>query len=252
MDEYRIEHDSLGDVKIPKNAYWGAQTQRAIGNFPVSGIVFPPVFVRSLGVIKHACASVNRELHLLEPRLADAVVRSCDEVMEGKLNDQFPVDIFQSGSGTSTNMNANEVISTRANEILTGTKQTGTPVHPNDHVNMGQSSNDVMPAAIHIAARLQTEELLLPALELLHGTIRDMQRRFSAVVKTGRTHLMDAMPITVEQEMSGWAMQVENSRKRIESSLSRLSELAIGGTAVGTGVNAPAGFGARVAEELPG
>jgi fumarate hydratase class II len=250
MSDYRIEKDSMGEVKVLKDAYWGAQTQRALENFPVSGIVFPPVFIRSLGVIKHACASVNRDFHLLESNIADAIIRSCDEVIEGKFDNQFPLDIFQTGSGTSTNMNANEVIATRANEILTGEKHTSTPVHPNDHVNMGQSSNDVIPAAIHISAHLHTQELFLPALELLCRTINDKQRQYSTTVKTGRTHLMDAMPITLEQEMSGWATQIENSRKRIESTLPRLSELAMGGTAVGTGVNTPPGFGARVADRI--
>ena len=250
MDKYRIEKDSLGEVKVPNDAYWGAQTQRGIENFPVSGIVFPPVFIHALGVIKHACASVNRECHLLESRFADAILRSCDEVIEGKFDSQFPVDIFQSGSGTSTNMNANEVIATRANEILTGAKHARTPVHPNDHVNMGQSSNDVIPTAIHISARLQTQELLLPGLEFLHRTIKEKQGQYSSAVKTGRTHLMDAMPITLEQEMSGWATQIEYSRRRIEGALPRLSELAMGGTAVGTGINTPLGFGAQVAERI--
>lgn len=180
MTEFRIEKDSLGEVKVPKDAYWGAQTQRAIENFPVSGIVFAPVFIRSLALIKHACASVNHELGLLEPRIADAVIRACDEVTESKFNDQFPLDIFQTGSGTSTNMNANEVIATRANEMLTGAKNTKTPVHPNDHVNMGQSSNDVIPTAIHVSACLQTKELLLPAMESLHKTIKDKQKRESS------------------------------------------------------------------------
>jgi len=250
MNDFRIEKDYLGEVKVPRNAYWGAQTQRAIENFPVSGIVFGPVFIRSLGVIKHACASVNNELHLLESRIADAVLHSCDEVIHARFDDQFPVDIFQSGSGTSTNMNANEVIATRANEILTGSKKSSSPVHPNDHVNMGQSSNDVIPTAIHVTARLLILEMLLPALDLLHKSIKAKQERYSGAVKTGRTHLMDAMPITLEQEMSGWAAQVVYSRARIESTLPRLSELAIGGTAVGTGINAPPDFGARVAKKI--
>jgi fumarate hydratase class II len=250
MNEYRIEKDSMGEVKVLKDAYWGAQTQRAIENFPVSGIVFTRVFIRSLGMIKHACASVNREFHLLQSHIADAIIRSSDEVIGGKFDNQFPVDIFQSGSGTSTNMNANEVVATRANEILTGEKHTRTPVHPNDHVNMGQSSNDVIPTAIHISARLQTQELLLPALEFLHSAIEDKQSKYGATVKTGRTHLMDAMPITLEQEMSGWATQIEYSRRRIESTFLGLSELAIGGTAVGTGINTPPGFGARVADRI--
>ena len=152
MNEYRIEKDSLGEVKVPKDAYWGAQTQRAIENFPVSGMVFPEVFIRAMGLIKHACAGVNSDIGLLDPEIADAVIHACDEIMEGKFNDQFPLDIFQTGSGTSTNMNVNEVIATRANEILTGTKHTKAPVHPNDHVNMGQSSNDVIPTAIHVSA----------------------------------------------------------------------------------------------------
>jgi fumarate hydratase class II len=240
----------MGEVKVVKDAYWGAQTQRAIENFPVSGIVFPRVFIRSLGIIKRACASVNRDLRLLDSHIADAIIRSCDEVIAGKFDDQFPLDIFQTGSGTSTNMNANEVIATRVNEILTGEKHTSTPVHPNDHVNMGQSSNDVIPAAIHVSARLQTHELLLPALELLRRTIIDKQKQYGAIVKTGRTHLMDAMPVTLEQEMSGWATQMENAGNRIESALPRLSEIAIGGTAVGTGVNTPSGFGTRVAEKI--
>lgn len=252
MNEYRIEKDSLGEVRIPKDAYWGAQTQRAVENFPVSGIVFPAVFIRSMGLIKHACAGVNREFGLLEPRIADAIIRACDEIMEGKFNDQFPLDIFQTGSGTSTNMNANEVIATRANEILTGAKHTRTPVHPNDHVNMGQSSNDVIPAAIHVSACLQTKELLLPSMKILHAAIRDKGGKYGSLVKTGRTHLMDAMPITLEQEMSGWAAQIEYSIERIKGAMPGLGQLAIGGTAVGTGINTQPEFGERVAEKLAG
>ncbi len=252
MNEYRTEKDSIGEVKVPETAYWGAQTQRALENFPVSGIVFPHVFIRSMGYIKLACAGVNAELGLLDKRLADAIIRACGEIIEGNFTDQFPLDIFQTGSGTSTNMNANEVIATRANEILTGVKNTRTPVHPNDHVNMGQSSNDVIPTAIHVSAYLQVKELLLPSLDLLCGTIRNAQGKYGSAVKTGRTHLMDAMPITLEQEMSGWAAQIEYSLDRIKGSLPRLAELAIGGTAVGTGVNTPPKFGARVSEKLSG
>lgn len=250
MKEYRIEKDSLGEIKVPMDAYWGAQTQRAIENFPVSGITFSPIFIRSLGLIKHACTGVNRELGLLEPEIANAVLHACDEVMEGKFNNQFPLDIFQTGSGTSTNMNANEVIAARANEILTGTKNTKSPVHPNDHVNMGQSSNDVIPTAIHVASYLHVKELLLPSLDLLRKTILNKSKDYGDVVKTGRTHLMDAMPLTIEQEMSGWAAQIENSIDRIESVLPRLSELAIGGTAVGTGINTQPDFGVRVSKKL--
>ncbi len=250
MNEYRIEKDSIGEVKVLKDAYWGAQTQRAINNFPVSGITFPPVFIRTLATIKRACAHTNQKLGLLEPRIATAIIRSCDEIIEGAFGDNFPVDIFQTGSGTSTNMNINEVIAARANEILTGAKSSTTPVNPNDHVNMGQSSNDVIPSAIHISAYVQTKDKLLPALGILLKTIRDKQATFATIVKTGRTHLMDATPITFEQEMSGWATQVAYAMARIESALPRLSELAMGGTAVGTGINTPEGFGALVAREI--
>jgi fumarate hydratase class II len=218
----------------------------------VSGLQFTPVFIRALGLIKRACASVNLELGLLDAPIAESILRSCDEVIQGKFENQFPVDVFQSGSGTSTNMNANEVIATRANEILTGVRQTGRPVHPNDHVNLGQSSNDVIPSAIHLSAYLQTQEVLLPALEVLTGVIHEKQQQFSMIVKTGRTHLMDAMPLTMGQEMSGWGAQVGNSRERIAGVLPRLAELAIGGTAVGTGITTPPDFGARVAHTISG
>ncbi len=250
MANYRIEKDSLGEVKVPNRAYWGAQTQRAIENFPVSGLGFPAVFIRSLGLIKLACAKVNRELGLLDKNRFNAIIAACCEIIDGKMDDQFPLDIFQTGSGTSTNMNANEVIATRANEILTGKKNSKAPVHPNDHVNMGQSSNDVIPTAIHVSAYLQTQDLLLPSLTALHKAIRHKQVKHKTIVKTGRTHLMDAMPVTLGQELSGWAAQVENSIAGIRSVLPRLSELAIGGTAVGTGINAYPGFGARVSKNL--
>ncbi|MEW6511208.1 MAG: class II fumarate hydratase [Bacteroidota bacterium] len=246
----RTESDSLGPVRIPADAYWGAQTQRAIANFPVSGITFPPVFIRSLALIKHACADVNRDLRLLDRRFAHAIIRSCEEIVDGKFEGQFPLDIFQTGSGTSTNMNVNEVIATRSNEIITGTKQTTAPVHPNDHVNMGQSSNDVIPSTIHVAAVLQAEELLLPSLKLLQRSIRTQSRKNDSVVKTGRTHLMDAMPLTIGQELSGWESQIAGARREIQRALPRLAELAIGGTAVGTGINAPKGFGGRVVRRL--
>jgi len=250
MDGYRVEKDSLGEVRIPNSAYWGPQTQRAIENFPISGIRLPDIFIRSLAYIKLACARVNLEKGLLEERIADAIIQASEEVINGRFDDQFPLDIFQTGSGTSTNMNVNEVIATRANEILTGTKQTRSPIHPNDHVNMGQSSNDVIPTAIHVAAYLQVNTLLLPSMELLHSTIKEKQVRYRSTIKTGRTHLMDAMPITLEQEMSGWATEIENSIEGIKGSLPRLSELAIGGTAVGTGINTQPDFGAGVASLL--
>ena len=250
MQKYRIEKDSLGEVKVPEDAYWGAQTQRAIENFPISGIPFPVVFIRSLGHIKLSCVKVNVELGILDKKRASAIIQACNEVIKGKFDDQFPLDIFQTGSGTSTNMNANEVIATRANEIVTGRKNTKSPVHPNDHVNMGQSSNDVIPTAIHVAAYLQLKELLLPSFGLLYKTIENKSKNYKNVVKTGRTHLMDAMPITLQQEISGWATQIKYSIKRIDNTLPRLSELAIGGTAVGTGVNTHPQFGKKVSEVL--
>ena len=250
MSTTRVEKDTLGEVQIPADAYWGAQTERAVRNFPVSGIRFPPDFIRALGMIKGACAAVNLVLGLLDERIAGAVIRASEEVAQGKFDGQFPVDIFQSGSGTSTNMNANEVIATRANEMLTGSRRTGSPVHPNDHVNMAQSSNDVIPAAIHLSAYLAAHGTLLPALNELRRAIGEKRRHYGSLVKTGRTHLMDAMPLTVAQELSGWESQVEYAGERIGSALPRLAELAIGGTAVGTGVNAPPGFGARVAQIL--
>jgi len=248
MEKYRVEKDYLGEVRVPADAYWGAQTQRAIENFPVSGIRFPRVFIRSLGYIKLACARVNLEDGFLDSGIAEAVVGACREVIEGKLDDQFPLDIFQTGSGTSTNMNANEVIAVRANEMLTGAKHSKSPVHPNDHVNMGQSSNDVIPTAIHIAACIETKELLLPSLELLRKTIKKKSGDYRGLVKTGRTHLMDAMPLTLEQEMSGWETQITYAATRIEGVLPGLSELAIGGTAVGTGINTEPQFGSRVSK----
>ncbi len=250
MGEYRIEKDSLGEVKVPKDAYWGAQTQRAIENFPISGIRFPRPFIKALGLIKYSAAKVNKELGYLDPKLADVIMQAAKEVADGKFDDQFPVDIFQTGSGTSTNMNANEVIATRANEILTGDKHTKNPVHPNDHVNMGQSSNDVIPTAIHVSAYSETVEKLIPALEHLHKVILEKAKQYEDLVKTGRTHLMDAMPLTLNQEMSGWARQIELGIQRIKDTLPRVAELAIGGTAVGTGINTHPEFGKRMAEEL--
>ena len=250
MTDFRIERDSIGEVSIPANALYGAQTQRAIENFPISGIRFPRVFLRSLGLIKVAAAKINAETGLLDNEKARVIQLAANEVADGLWDAQFPLDIFQTGSGTSTNMNANEVIATRSNELLTGTRNTGFPVHPNDHVNMGQSSNDVMPAAIHVSAYLQVKDLLLPSFELLHKIIADKATEHNGIVKTGRTHLMDAMPITLGQEMSGWATQIEYSLERMKSTLPRLSELAIGGTAVGTGINTRPDFGARVSEAL--
>ncbi|HEX9114248.1 MAG TPA: class II fumarate hydratase [Nitrospirota bacterium] len=249
MSDYRFEKDSLGEVRVPSDALYGAQTQRAVENFPVSGIRFPRAFIRSLGLIKAFAAEVNAGLGLLDPVIAQAVHQASLEVSDGKWDDHFPLDIFQTGSGTSTNMNANEVIASRATQLLGPSAK---PVHPNNDVNMGQSSNDVIPAAIHVSAYLEVSEVLLPALKHLHSALKKREDEFRDIVKTGRTHLMDAMPVRLGQEVSGWAYQVEQAVARIESTLPRLAKLAIGGTAVGTGVNAPKDFGKLVAQRLSG
>jgi len=248
MTDYRIEKDSLGEVHVPKSALYGAQTQRAIDNFPISGIRFPRVFIRALGLTKAIAAEVNAGLGLLDANVAQAIHLASLEVSEGRWDDQFPLDIFQTGSATSTNMNANEVIAGRAAQLL----KSDTKIHPNNDVNMSQSSNDVIPTVIHISAYLETHENLLPALRHLHKTLKTRETEFSNLVKTGRTHLMDAMPVTLSQEISGWAYQVEQAIERVESTLPRLAQLAIGGTAVGTGVNAPKDFGKIMANRLAG
>src|SRR5437899_771868 len=238
MAEFRTEKDFLGEVKVPKDALWGVQTQRAVENFPISGLRFGRRFLYALGLIKKACAEANLELGLLDPKLAKAIVQASEEVMAGTLDSQFPVDIFQTGSGTSTNMNANEVIANRANVIL-GTPLGGKgPIHPNDHVNMGQSSNDVIPTAIHVAALLAVEKDLLPALRELEGSLEKKAKEFDPIVKAGRTHLMDATPIRLGQEFSGYESQVSQGIRRVSNARPSLAELAIGGTAVGTGINA--------------
>jgi fumarate hydratase class II len=246
MSDYRTEKDSMGEVRVPKNALWGAQTQRAIENFPISGIRFPRTFIRALGLIKGTAASVNSGLGLLDKKIADAIEQASKEVAEGKWDEHFPLDIFQTGSATSTNMNANEVISTLATRILEGKKK----VHPNDHVNMCQSSNDVIPTAIHLSAYLDTHEKLLPSLRRLEETLKDRASELKDVVKTGRTHLMDAMPITMGQELGGWAQQATDSINRIEAALPRLGRLALGGTAVGTGINAHPEFGGKTISKI--
>ncbi len=248
--EFRIERDSLGEVRVPADALWGAQTQRAVENFPISGIRFPRSFIRALGLIKYAAAKANLELGLLDEGRANAIMQAAMEVADGKWDDHFPIDIFQTGSGTSTNMNANEVIANRANLLLGGELGAKSPVHPNDHVNKGQSSNDVIPSAIHIAAYLEVDGTLLPGLRRLHEVLVEKSKAWAHLVKTGRTHLMDAMPVTLGQEMSGWARQVELGIARVEAALPRLAELALGGTAVGTGINTHPEFGARVAAIL--
>jgi fumarate hydratase class II len=235
-DDYRIERDSLGEMQVPADAYWGAQTQRAVENFPISGVTFGRRFVRALGVVKKAAARANRDLGKLDDETADAVVRAADEVIAGEHDDQFPVDVFQTGSGTSSNMNANEVIANRAAEIL-GADVGDRVVHPNDHVNYGQSSNDVIPTAMHVSALEAVEKDLLPALETLRDALAAKEDAFDGVVKTGRTHLQDATPIRLGQEFSGYRAQVEKGIRRVEHTREHLRELALGGTAVGTGLN---------------
>ncbi len=242
--DYRIKRDSMGELRVPADALWGAQTQRAVENFPVSGLRMPRGFIRAVGLVKWAAARANLELGLIEADVAAAIEHAADLVIEGRHDDQFPIDVFQTGSGTSTNMNANEVIAHLASERL------GSPVHPNDHVNMGQSSNDVIPTAIHVSAALEIRESLLPALDHLAKTLDAKADACAEIVKTGRTHLMDAMPITMAQEIGGWSAQIRSGIARIESALPRIQRLAQGGTAVGTGINAHPDFGARFAAEL--
>ncbi len=245
-DLYRIERDSMGPVRVPKEAYYGAQTQRAVENFPVSGWRFGREFLYALGLIKYASAKVNLELGLLKKRSAKAIAQASEEVMEGRWDEQFPVDIFQTGSGTSTNMNANEVIANRANEILGGKRGIYRPVHPNDHVNRGQSTNDVFPSAIHIASIILLRQNLLPALNNLLKALRKKSREFYPVLKIGRTHLQDATPVRLGQEFEGYARQVELGIVRIRNGMRSLSELPLGGTAVGTGINTHPLFSKRV------
>ena len=242
--DYRIEHDSMGALEVPADALWGAQTQRAVTNFPVSGLRMPRQFIRALGLIKWAAASVNHDLELLPADRADAVQSAALEVAQGDHDAHFPVDVFQTGSGTSSNMNANEVIANLAS------RKRGQAIHANDHVNMGQSSNDVIPSAIHVSAALGLTESLLPALKHLSGVIGRKAEELAGIVKTGRTHLMDAMPLRFDQELSGWASQINADYQRVAGVLSRLSALAQGGTAVGTGINAHPEFGVRIAARL--
>ncbi len=245
----RLERDSLGAMEVPSKAYYGAETARAIDNFRISGLRFPRVFIRAIGAIKAAAAEVNAELGLLEPETARAIALAAREVADGRLDGEFPVDIYQTGSGTSTNMNANEVIANRAAELLgmgRGTKS----VHPNDHVNLCQSSNDVIPTAIHLAALIALREELVPALDELESALRDKARAWWGVVKTGRTHLMDATPIRLGQELQGYADQVASARRRLGYAESELREVALGGTAVGSGVNAHPEFASRVCGRL--
>jgi fumarate hydratase class II len=246
----RIERDSMGEVEIPGDALWGAQTQRAVENFPISGLRFGRRFIQALGWVKRACTQANMDLGLLDERLGAAVIRACDEVIEGKWDDQFPVDIFQTGSGTSTNMNANEVIANRAIQLLGGRVGSKTPVHPNDHVNMSQSSNDAIPTVIHVAVVLALRDDLVPALERLRDTLAEKAQVFDHIVKTGRTHLQDATPIRLGQEFSGYVAQVDKGIGRARKAMEALNELPLGGTAIGTGINCPAEFPQRAIAHL--
>jgi fumarate hydratase, class II len=246
----RIERDSMGEIAVPLDAYYGAQTMRAVQNFPISGIRFPRRFIRALGLIKQTAAEINMELGLLDATIGNAIVQAADDVASGKLDDQFVLDIYQTGSGTSTNMNANEVIANRAIEILGGVKGSRKPVHPNDHVNRGQSSNDVIPTAIHISALSGIEEELLPALVGLRDALERKAVEFLPIIKTGRTHLQDATPIRLGQEFRGYAGQVERAIARLRQVESELAEVALGGTAVGTGINTQPDFAERVCRRL--
>ncbi len=241
---FRVEHDSMGELKVPADALWGAQTQRAVQNFPISDLKMPRAFISALGLVKQAAARANAGLGLLEAPLAQAVEAAAAEVASGSHAAHFPLDVFQTGSGTSTNMNANEVIGALASRRL------GAAVHPNDHVNMGQSSNDAIPTAVHVSAALTLRRTLVPALEHLRDVLAAKEREVAGIVKTGRTHLMDAMPVTLSQEISGWRTQIENGLARVHSVEPRLYELAQGGTAVGTGINAHPDFAERFSHEL--
>ncbi|HEY3729756.1 MAG TPA: class II fumarate hydratase [Steroidobacteraceae bacterium] len=242
-ESFRTERDSMGDLKVPAQALWGAQTQRAVENFPISGLKLPRGFIRALGLIKQAAAAANLQLGLLEREVATAIDAAAAAVAQGLHDQEFPIDVFQTGSGTSSNMNANEVIAHLA-------ARAGKAVHPNDHVNMCQSSNDVIPTAIHVSAVLMLREQLLPALTHLAETIETKERELAGIVTTGRTHLMDAMPVTLSQELSGWRAQIENGAARVRASEPRLLSLAQGGTAVGTGINAHQEFAGRFCVEL--
>jgi fumarate hydratase class II len=243
-NSFRVEHDSMGELKVPSDALWGAQTQRAVDNFPVSGLPMPREFIRAVGLVKWAAATANSRLKLIDSAIAEAICAAADEVIDGRHDGHFPIDVFQTGSGTSTNMNANEVIAHLASTIL------GSEVHPNDHVNMGQSSNDVIPTAVHVSAAIEVSETLVPGLNHLASALTKKGAECDEIVKTGRTHLMDAMPVTFGQELGGWAAQINNGVDRVAATMPRLTRLAQGGTAVGTGINAHPEFAACFAEAL--
>ena len=250
MSATRIETDTFGPIEVDASRYWGAQAQRSLGNFKIGWEKQPLPIVRALGIVKRAAAEVNRDLAGLDPKIADAIVQAANEVIEGKLNDHFPLVVWQTGSGTQSNMNANEVISNRAIEILGGEMGSKKPVHPNDHVNMSQSSNDTYPTAMHIACAEEIVHRLLPALQTLRNALNDKAQAWKSIIKIGRTHTQDATPLTLGQEFSGYTQQVTNGIERIESTLPALMQLAQGGTAVGTGLNAPVGFAEGVADKI--
>jgi fumarate hydratase class II len=247
---FRIEKDSMGEMYVPEDALWGPQTQRAVENFPISGYRFPRGFIRAIGMVKYAAAAANMKLQHLEKKIGKAILEAAQEVMEGKRDDQFVVDIFQTGSGTSTNMNANEVIANRANLLLGGTIGSKTPVHPNDHVNMGQSSNDVIPTCLHISAVEAIKNHLLPELDRMRQELDKKAKDFDSIVKIGRTHLQDATPVRLGQEFSGYSSMVTHGIQRIEKNMDHLQELALGGTAVGTGINAHPDHARLAIEEI--
>jgi fumarate hydratase, class II len=259
MTEFRTERDSMGDVQVPAQAYYGAQTQRAVENFPISGWALPPTLIQAMGHVKYACAVANRDLgkltgsgqNPLSDQQVDALLEACREVADGKLANEFPIDVFQTGSGTSSNMNVNEVIANRAIEILGGDRfEAAKPIHPNDHVNMGQSTNDTFPTAIHVAAACDIQRDLVPALERLHEVLAEKARQWDRVIKIGRTHLMDATPLRLGQEFGAFARQVELSIERARQAMASVYELPVGGTAVGSGINTHPEFGGRVSQIL--
>jgi fumarate hydratase class II len=252
MTKTRTETDTFGPIEVAADRYWGAQSQRSLGNFKIGWEKQPLPVVRALGIVKRAAAETNRDLGKLDPKLAETIVAAANEVIEGRLNDHFPLVVWQTGSGTQSNMNANEVISNRAIEMLGGEMGSKKPVHPNDHVNMSQSSNDTYPTAMHVACAEQVVHDLLPALKHLHAALKAKSDAWQHIIKIGRTHTQDATPLTLGQEFGGYAQQVENGIKRIEMTLPALMELAQGGTAVGTGLNAPVGFAEMVAEKIAG
>src|SRR5262245_40951991 len=251
MSEFRIEKDSMGEVKVPAQAYYSAQTQRAVENFPISGQPLPTRLIRALGLVKLAAAQANRDLGKLKPEIAEPIIKAAREVFDGKLDGEFPIDVYQTGSGTSSNMNANEVISNRAIELTRGDRFHKTkPIHPNDHVNMGQSTNDMFPTAIHVAVGVAIHKELIPALARLRDVLDEKAKAWDQIIKIGRTHLADATPIRLGQEFSGYARQLDLSVERAKLAMKAVSELPCGGTAVGTGINTHPQFGARVARIL--